>query len=79
MKIRKMLRISRMERVKNDDVLRKMGKLTFIHTTKKRQLEFLRPIMRKESWENLTLSGEHIKGNKDRGIQQVIAMTSQFE
>jgi len=68
--LRKMQRIPWTDRVTNEEVLKRAGtKKTLLSTIRRRQLEFLRHVVRKEGLENLVLTGK-IEGNRDRGRQR---------
>ena len=73
---RRMLRIPWTAHVTNEEVLRKIGtERKLLPTVRKRQLEFLGHVMRKESLENLTLTGR-IEGKKSRGRPWIKYLTS---
>ncbi len=73
---RRMLRIPWTAHVTNEEVLRKIGtERKLLPTVRKRQLEFLGHVMRKESLENLTLTGR-IEGKKSRGGPRIKYLTS---
>ena len=64
---RRMLKILWTDHVTNKEVLKKIGtERKLLPTVRKRQLEFLGHVMRKESVENLMLTG-CIEGKKSRG------------
>ena len=68
---RRMLKIPWTGHVTNEEVLKKIGtKRKLLPTIRKRQLEFLGHVMRKESVENLTLTGR-IEGKKSRGRPRI--------
>jgi len=68
--LRKMQRIPWTDRVTNEEVLKRAGtKRTLLSTIRRRQLEFLGDVVRKEGLENLVLTGK-IEGNRDRGRQR---------
>ena len=68
---RRMLRISWIDRVTNEEVLRRIGaKRSLLHKIRKRQLEFLGHAMRKEGLEEQILTGM-IEGKRSRGRQRL--------
>jgi len=67
---RRMLRISYVDHVTNEEVLRRMGiQRGLLRAIQKRQLEFLGHAIRKEGIENLSLSGM-FEGKRARGGQR---------
>ena len=67
---RRMLRISWTDRVTNEEVLRRVGQQrTLIRVIRKRQMEFLGHIIRREKIEHLCLTGM-IEGRRSRGRQR---------
>ena len=73
---RRMLKIPWTGHVTNEEVLKKIGtKRKLLPTIRKRQLEFLGHVMRKESVENLTLTGL-TEGKKNRGRPRIKYLTS---
>jgi ribosomal 50S subunit-associated protein YjgA (DUF615 family) len=73
---RRILRISWTEKITNKEVLEKAGtKRSLISTIRKRQLEFLGHVMRKEGLENLSVTGK-ICGKRSRGRQRLTFMAS---
>ena len=73
---RRMLRLSWTKKVTNEEVLKRVGKgRTLMKRIRKRQLEFLGYIMRKEKLENLTVIRK-IEGKRSRGRQQSTFMES---
>ena len=68
---RRILKVSWTERVSNDEVLRRAGvERSLLKSIRKRQLEFLGHIMRKEGLENLSITGK-IDGRRSRGRQRL--------
>jgi len=68
--LRKMQRIPWTDRVTNEEVLKRAGtKRTLLSTIRRRQLEFLGHVVRKEGLENLVLTRK-IEGNRYRGRQR---------
>ena len=64
---RRMLRISYMDRVNNEEVLRRVGmERELLHIIKQRQLKFLGHVIRKGALEDLSLTGK-FKGKRRRG------------
>ena len=73
---RRMLKIPWTDHVTNEEVLKKIGtKRKLLTSVRKRLLEFLGHVMRKESLENLTLTG-HIEGKKSRGRPRIKYLNS---
>ena len=67
---RRMLRISWTNRITNEEVLRRIGmQRTLVKEIRKRQLNFLEHILRKEKIEHLCLTGK-IEGRRARGRQR---------
>ena len=67
---RRMLRISWTNRITNEEVLRRIGmQRTLVKEIRKRQLNFLGHILRKEKIEHLCLTGK-IEGRRARGRQR---------
>ena len=65
-----MLRISYVDRVKNEEVLQRVKmKRELLHTIRQRQLKFLGHAIRKGALEDLSLSGK-IPGKRARGGQR---------
>ena len=74
--LRKMMRISWTERITNVEVLERAGtKRYLLRIIRKRQLEFLRHVMRKEELENLSVTGK-INGKRIRGRQRLTYIAS---
>ena len=74
--LRRMFRISRMDHITNKEVLRRAGReRSLVKSIRKRQLQFLEHIMRKERLENLTLTGR-IEGKRSRGRQRLTYLGS---
>ena len=68
---RRMLRVSWTERRTNESILEEIGKQReLMRTIKKRQLGFLGHVFRKESLENLSLTGK-IDGSRGRGRPRI--------
>ena len=64
---RRMLRLSWTKKVTNEEVLKRIREgRTLMKRIRKRQLEFLGHVMRKEKLENLTVTGK-IEGTRSRG------------
>ena len=64
---RRMLRISYMDRVNNEEVLRRVGmERELLHIIEQRQLKFLGHVIRKGALEDLSLTGK-FKGKRRRG------------
>ena len=62
--------------VTNEEVLKKTGtERKLLQTVRRQQLEFLGQVMRKESLENLTLTGR-IDGKRSRGRPRIKYLTS---
>ena len=71
---RRILRISWTDRVTNEEVLRRAGvKRTLLKVIRKRQLEFLGHVMRKEQLENLSITGK-FNGKRSIGRQRMTYM-----
>ena len=69
---RRMLRISWTNRITNEEVLRRIGmQRTLVKEIRKRQLNFLGHILRKEKIEHLCLTGK-IEGRRARGRQEKV-------
>ena len=67
---RRMLRVSYVDRVKNEDILGRLGQdRQILNHIKKRQLQFLGHVIRKEQIEELSLTGK-FEGKKARGRQR---------
>ena len=67
---RRMLRISWTDRITNEEVLRRIGmQRTLVKEIRKRQMNFLGHILRKEKIEHLCLTGK-IEGRRARGRQR---------
>ena len=76
---RRMLRISWTDRVTNQEVLRRAGtERTLVKEIRKRQLNFLGHVLRKEGVEHLTLTGK-IEGKRARGRQRQKFINSLIE
>lgn len=74
--LRRMMRISWIERLTNQEVLERAGAKRFLLTgIRKRQLEFLGHIMRKEALEHLSVTGK-INGRRSRGRQRLTYIES---
>ena len=70
----RILRISWTDRVTNEEVLRRAGvKRTLLKVIRKRQLEFLGHVMRKEQLENLSITGK-FNGKRSIGRQRMTYM-----
>ena len=68
--IRRMLRISWIDRVTNEDVLKKAGiNRSLMTIIRKRQLSFLGHVYRKDNIERVALTGR-IEGKRSRGRQR---------
>ena len=68
---RRMLRINWTDRVTNEEVLQRIGmQRTLIKEIRKRQINFLDHILRREKTEHLCLTGK-IEGRKSRGRQRL--------
>ena len=68
--LRRMFRIAWSDHVTNEEVLRRARReRSLMISIRKRQLQFLGHIMRKEGLENLTLTGR-IEGKRSRGRQR---------
>ena len=66
---RRILRRSWTKKVKNEEVLRRVRKgRTLMKRIRRRQLELLGHIMRKEKLESLNVTGK-IEGKRSRGLQ----------
>ena len=73
---RRMLKIPWRLNITNEEVLKKKGaERKLLQTVRRRQLEFLGHVMRKERLENLTLTG-CIDGKKSRGRPRIKYLTS---
>ena len=73
---RRILRISWTEHITNEEVLRRMGaRRKLMNNIRKRQLQFLGHVMRKEGLENLTLTGK-INGTRSRGRPRLTYLKS---
>lgn len=73
---RRMLRTPCIKQASNDKVFQKMDKkVTIINRLRKKQLKFLRQIMRKEMIKELTLIGI-LKVNNEREKQHITLLTS---
>ena len=70
--MRRMQRISWTDRVTNEEVLQRVGtERNLLRTIRKRQLEFLGHVVRKEGLEDLVLTAlGKIEGTRDRGRQR---------
>ena len=74
--LRRMMRISWTERMTNKEVLERAGiKRFLLKAIRKRQLEFLGHVMRKEGLENLSVTGK-INGKRSRGRQRLTYIAS---
>ena len=74
--LRRMMRISWTERMTNKEVLERAGiKRFLLKAIRKRQLEFLGHVMRKEGLENLSVTGK-INGKRSRGRQRITYIAS---
>ena len=74
--IRRMLRISWIDRVTNEDVLKKAGiNRSLMTIIRKRQLSFLGHVYRKDNIERVALTGR-IEGKRSRGRQRKTYMQS---
>ena len=72
-----MFRLSWTKKVTSEEVLKRVGKgRTLMKRIRKRQLEFLRHIVRKEKLDNLAVT-EKIEGKRSRGLQRSTFMESQ--
>ena len=68
---RRMLRISWVDRISNEEVLRRMNtSRMLLASIRKRQLNFLGHILRREKIEHLCLTGK-IEGRRGRGRQRI--------
>ena len=68
--LRRMLRISWTEHITNEEVLRRTGSgRRLMKMIRKRQMEFLGHVMRKDGLENLMVTGK-IEGRRSRGRQR---------
>ncbi|XP_042883267.1 uncharacterized protein LOC122260182 [Penaeus japonicus] len=74
--LRRIFRISWVDHVSNEAVLRKAGvERMVMKNIQKRQLEFVGHIMRKNKYENLALTGR-IEGKRSRGRQRITYLNS---
>ena len=74
--LRRMLRISWMDKVSNEEVFQTAEvKRKLLHDIRIRQLGFLGHVMRKGGLENLALTGK-IEGKRSRGRRRVLWMAS---
>ena len=74
--LRRMLRISWIEKVSNEEVLRKAGvERSLMKVIRKRQMQFLGHAMRSEGMKNLMLTG-NIEGKRSKGRQRLKFITS---
>ena len=76
--LRRMLKIPRTSYTSNEEVLQRAGsKRKLLCNIRKRQLEFLGYVMRKEEIENLVVTGK-IDDKRDRGRQRMTSVKSLF-
>jgi len=74
--LRRMFRVSWTDHVANEAVLRKAGReKSLLKCIRKRQMQFLGHIMRKDGLENLTITGK-IEGKRSRGRQRITYLES---
>ena len=73
-----MLRVSYVDRVTNEEVLRRIGvEKELLHVIETRQMKFLGHVIRKEALEELSLAGK-FEGKRARGGQRK-QFTNNFE
>ena len=73
---RRMMKISWVDHVTNEEVLRRAGtERKIMKTIRKRQIEFLGHVMRKEGLEELMLTGR-VNGKRSRGRQRLTYLES---
>ena len=73
---RRMMRISFFQHMSNEEVLRQVeADGSLIKSIRKRQLEFLGHILRKDGMENLCITG-FVEGKRSRGWQRITFLDS---
>ena len=73
---RRMMKISWVDHITNEEVLRRAGtERKIMKTIRKRQIEFLGHVMRKEGLEELMLTGR-VNGKRSRGRQRLTYLES---